>query len=154
MVHLLLESLSTKPDQSHYLESVVTAVLGQIVYRRSTLSQRFKRPPEFLEPQSLKNALDYIRANVSQSLNLGNLATVIGFSSYHFARAFKTTTGISPYQYVLQCRVELAQQLLQDKARSLAEVAIEAGFGNQSHMTTVFRRVLQTTPKQYREDKV
>ncbi|HEY9620659.1 MAG TPA: AraC family transcriptional regulator [Crinalium sp.] len=134
-----------------YLESVVTAVLGQIIYRRSTLSQRFKRPPEFLEPKLLKDSLDYIRANASQSLSLGDIATVIGFSSYHFARAFKATTGIPPYQYVLQCRVELAQQLLQDKERSLAEVAIEAGFGNQSHMTTVFRRVLQTTPKQYRE---
>ncbi|MEP0924187.1 AraC family transcriptional regulator [Leptolyngbya sp. ST-U4] len=136
-----------------YLESVVTAVLGQIIYQRSTLSQRFKRPPEFLEPQLLKNVLDYIRANVSQSLNLSDIATIIGLSPYHFARAFKATTGIPPYQYVLQCRVELAQQLLQDKRQSLAEVAIEAGFGNQSHMTTVFRHVLQTTPKQYREEK-
>jgi AraC-like DNA-binding protein len=136
-----------------YLESVVTAILGQIIYRRSTLSQRFKRPPEFLEPKLLKDALDYIRANVSQSLSLSDIATVIGFSPYHFARAFKATARISPYQYVLQCRVELAQQLLQDRERSLAEVAIEAGFGNQSHMTTVFRRVLQTTPKQYRETK-
>jgi len=134
-----------------YLESVMTAVLGQIIYRRSTLSQRFKRPPEFLEPKLLKEALDYIQSNVSQSLSLGNIATVIGFSPYHFARAFKATTGISPYQYVLQCRVDLAKQLLQDQERSLAEVAIEAGFGNQSHMTTVFRQVLQTTPKQYRE---
>jgi AraC-like DNA-binding protein len=136
-----------------YLEFVVTAILGQIIYRRSTLSQRFKRPPEFLEPKLLKDALDYIRANVSQSLSLSDIATVIGFSPYHFARAFKATARISPYQYVLQCRVELAQQLLQDKGRSLAEVAVEAGFSDQSHMTTVFRRVSQTTPKQYRETK-
>lgn len=139
--------------KEEYLESVVTAVLGQIIYRRSTLSQRFKRPPKFLEPKSLKNALDYIRANVSQSLSLSNIAMMIGFSPYHFARAFKATIGISPYRYVLQCRVELAQQLLQDKGRSLAEVALEAGFGNQSHMTTVFRRVLQTTPKHYRKQR-
>jgi AraC family transcriptional regulator len=136
-----------------YLESVVSAVLGQIIYRRSTLSQRFKRPPEFLEPKLLKGSLDYIRSNVSQSLSLSDIATMTGFSSYHFARAFKATTGISPYQYVLRCRVELAQQLLQEKGRSLAEVAVEAGFGNQSHMTTVFRRVLQTTPQQYRATK-
>ena len=136
-----------------YLESVVTAVLGQIIYRRSTLSQRFKRSAEFLEPKLLKDALDYIRSNVSQSLSLGDIATVVGFSPYHFARALKATTGISPYQYVLQCRVELAQQLLQDQKRSLAEVGVEAGFGNQSHMTTVFRRLLQMTPKQYREEK-
>jgi AraC family transcriptional regulator len=137
-----------------YLESVVTAVLGQIIYRRSTLSEKFKRPPEFLEPKLLKDALDYIRSNVSRPLNLSDIATVIGFSPYHFARAFKVTTGISPYQYVLQCRMELAQLLLQDRERSLAEVAVEAGFGNQSHMTIVFRRVLQMTPGQYRKLKM
>jgi AraC-like DNA-binding protein len=54
---------------------------------------------------------------------------------------------------VVQYRVALVQQLLQDRERSLAAVAVEAGFGNQSHMTTVFRRVLQTTLKQYREAK-
>jgi AraC-like DNA-binding protein len=62
-------------------------------------------------------------------------------------------TGLSPYQYMVQYRVALVQQLLQDRERSLAAVAVEAGFGNQSHMTTVFRRVLQTTLKQYREAK-
>lgn len=136
-----------------YLESIVTAVLGQIIYRHSTLSKRFKRPPEFLEPKLLKTSLDYIRTNVSQTLSLNDLATTVGFSPYHFARAFKATTGLSPYQYVLRFRVELAQQLLQQPARSLAEVAIEAGFGNQSHMSAVFRRVLQTTPKRYRQEK-
>jgi len=137
-------------DDAFYLESVMTAVLGQIIYQRSTLSQRFKRPPEFLEPKLLKNALDYIRANVSHLLSLRDIATVIGFSPYHFARAFKATTKISPYQYVLQCRVELAQQLLQDQTRSLAEVAVEAGFGSQSHFTTHFRKATGVTPKDYR----
>lgn len=50
-----------------------------------------------------------------------------------------------------QCRVELAQHLLQDRQRSIAEIALAAGFGNQSHMTTVFRRLLQTTPQRYRQ---
>lgn len=136
-----------------YLESVLAAVLGQIIYLRSTLSKQFKRSPEFLDPKLLKDILDYIRAHVSLSVNLTDTAAAFGFSSYHFARAFKATTGIPPYQYVLQCRLELAQQLLQDQDRSLADVAIEAGFGSQSHMTTVFRRILQITPKQYREEK-
>ncbi|MEH2265081.1 MAG: helix-turn-helix domain-containing protein [Nostoc sp.] len=58
--------------------------------------------------------------------------------NYHFARAFKVTTGLSPYQHVLRCRLELAQKLLHNQKRSLAQVATEAGFTNQSHMTTVF----------------
>lgn len=134
-----------------YLESVATAVLGQILYRRSTLSHQFKRPPEFLAPQVLKTSLDYIQAHLAQPLSLSDIAATVGFSPYHFARAFKAATGIAPYQYILQCRVERAQQLLRDPRRSLAEVAMEAGFGDQSHMATVFRRILQTTPKRYQQ---
>ncbi|WP_375473681.1 helix-turn-helix domain-containing protein [uncultured Nostoc sp.] len=71
---------------------------------------------------------------------------------YHFARAFKVTTGLLPYQYVLRCRRELAQKLLHNQRRSLAQIAVEAGFGNQSHMTSVFQRMLHTTPKRYRQE--
>lgn len=135
-----------------YLESLATAVLGQIIYRRSNLSRQLKRPPEFLDPNLLKSSLEYIKAHVSQELSLNDIAATVGFSRYHFARAFKTTTGLSPYQYVIKCRLELAQQLLQNQNKSLVEVAGEAGFGNQSHMTSVFRRVLNTTPKRYRQE--
>ncbi len=137
-----------------YLESIATAVLGQIIYRKSTRSNQFKRPPEFLEPRLLKTTLDYIQANLSQPLSLNEIAIAVGLSPYHFARAFRSTTGFSPYQYVLHCRIERAQQLLQDQERSISEIALEAGFGDQSHMTTVFRRVLQTTPNQYRTAKL
>ncbi|MEH2224060.1 helix-turn-helix transcriptional regulator [Nostoc sp.] len=71
---------------------------------------------------------------------------------YHFARAFKVTHGLSPYQYVLRCRLELAQQLLQNQKRSLVQVAVEAGFGNQNHMTSVFQRMLNTTPKRSQQE--
>ncbi|MBE8965076.1 helix-turn-helix transcriptional regulator [Nostocales cyanobacterium LEGE 12452] len=135
-----------------YLESVATAVLAQIIYRRSNLSERLKRPPEFLDPNLLKSALEYIRAHLSKELNLKQIAATVGFSPYHFARAFKVTTGLSPYQYVLRCRLELAQQLLQNQKRSLVQVAVEAGFGNQSHMTSVFQRMLRTTPKRYQQE--
>ncbi|MEH2176895.1 helix-turn-helix domain-containing protein [Nostoc sp.] len=50
----------------------------------------------------------------------------------------KVTDGLSPYQYVLRCRLELAQQLLQNQKRSLAQVAAEAGFGNQSTLHLCF----------------
>ncbi|MCC2695320.1 MULTISPECIES: AraC family transcriptional regulator [unclassified Nodularia (in: cyanobacteria)] len=135
-----------------YLESVATAVLGQIIYRRSNLSGQLKRPPEFLDPNILKSAIEYIRAHLPQALSLNHIAAKVGFSPYHFARAFKVTTGLSPYQYVLRCRLELAQQLLQNQSKSLVEVAGEVGFGNQSHMTSVFRRMLNTTPKRYRQE--
>ncbi|MBD2211266.1 helix-turn-helix transcriptional regulator [Nostoc linckia FACHB-104] len=96
--------------------------------------------------------MEYIRAHLSQEINLNQIAATIGFSPYHFARAFKVTTGLSPYQYVLRCRLEFAQQLLHNTQLSLAYVAAEAGFGNQSHMISVFRRILHITPKRYQQE--
>ncbi|MEH2171157.1 MAG: hypothetical protein V7K41_31780 [Nostoc sp.] len=63
-----------------YLESVATAVLAQIIYRRSNISGRLKRPPEFLDPNLLKSALEYIRTHLSQELNLNQIAATVGFS--------------------------------------------------------------------------
>jgi AraC family transcriptional regulator len=138
-------------EDHFYLESVAIAVLGQIIYQRSTLSKQLKRPPEFLDPKLLRASLDYVRANLAADLSLNRIAEIAGYSSYHFARAFKATTGTTLHQYVLRCRVELAQKLLRDSSRTLAEIAIASGFNSQSHMTTIFRQMFNTTPKQYQK---
>jgi AraC-like DNA-binding protein len=72
-------------------------------------------------------------------------------SPCYFAHAFKATTGWSPHQYVLHRRLARAQHLLRTTQMPIAAIAYEVGFGSQSHMTTVFRRLLQTTPSRYRQ---
>lgn len=134
-----------------YLESVATLIMEHIIRQRSNLSGQLNRVPDFLVLKKLKTAIEYIQDNLQSELSLDGIARTVGLSSYYFAHAFKATTGIPPYQYVLQCRVERAKKLLCDPSRSIAEIAYEVGFGNQSHMTTVFRKTLQVTPNVYRQ---
>jgi AraC family transcriptional regulator len=61
------------------------------------------------------------------------------------------STGLSPYQYVIQQRLAKAQELLRTTDRSIVEIAIESGFANQSHLTIVFQKNLSVTPKKYRD---
>jgi AraC family transcriptional regulator len=63
---------------------------------------------------------------------------------------FKASTGSSPHQYILQCRLERAKQLLRDPSLSLSQVGLRCGFADQSHMTNVFRRFVGVTPSKYR----
>ena len=73
-------------------------------------------------------------------------------SPYHFARQFKAATGLPPHQYVITRRVERAKLLLQAGTDlSLAEVAAEAGFSDQSQFSQHFKRVVGATPGQYRK---
>lgn len=79
------------------------------------------------------------------------MAQMLGISRYYFIRIFKQTFGITPYQYLLQHRIERAQCLLKQSKLSLSDIAIECGFANQSHLTNHFKRQLGITPKTFRQ---
>jgi AraC family transcriptional regulator len=82
---------------------------------------------------------------------LEQMAAVARLSPFHFARQFKTATGLAPHQYVIARRVERAKQLLQaGDDFSLAEVAARAGFSDQSQFSQHFRRLVGATPGKFR----
>jgi AraC family transcriptional regulator len=81
----------------------------------------------------------------------GQIAAVAHFSPSHFARQFKTATGLPPYQDVIRRRVERARRLLPAETDlSLAEVALHAGFSDQSRFCRHFKRLVGVTPGQFR----
>jgi AraC family transcriptional regulator len=77
------------------------------------------------------------------------MADTAGLSPFHFARQFKISMGYSPYQFVLRQRIERAKQLLIQGGKSLAEIAVEVGFYDQSHFAQQFKRHCGITPKKF-----
>jgi len=70
-------------------------------------------------------------------------------SVYHFIRLFRESTGKSPYQYVIDARVRKAKELLATRKSTIAEVAYEVGFVDQSHLTRHFKRAFGITPNTF-----
>jgi AraC family transcriptional regulator len=134
-----------------YLESLATLIMGHVIRSRSTISGRLKRVPDCLTPQQLKTVVRYIQTQVQNDLSLRQIANYVGVSPYYLAHTFKATTGLSLHQYVVRCRLEQAQRLLRNTEIPIAAIAYEVGFGSQSHMTTVFRKMLNITPGVYRQ---
>ncbi len=99
-----------------------------------------------------KLVLEFIRENLHRDISLSDLAGVAGLSRFHFTRAFKRTTGFSPYQFILSARVERAKSSLANSDKSMLEISQSLGFGNQSQFTTAFRKLAGITPSQFRRD--
>jgi AraC family transcriptional regulator len=98
----------------------------------------------------LRAVVEYIEEHLDAGPTLEQLAAVARLSVYHFARQFKAATGLPPHQYVILRRVERARQLLQaGPDLSLAEVAMHAGFSDQSQFTRHFKRLIGVTPGQF-----
>jgi AraC family transcriptional regulator len=99
----------------------------------------------------LRAVVEYIEDNLDGDPSLERLAAVAHLSPYHFARQFKAAMGLPPHQYLIRHRVERARQVLQAGSDvSLAEVAAQAGFSDQSQFTRHFKRVVGLTPRQFR----
>ena len=103
-----------------------------------------------LSARKLRKVNEFIAANYDHEIKLAELAQVAGMSSFHFAREFKRTTGITPHQYLIKYRIERAKSLLARDDLPLIEVGLRSGFSHQSHFTRLFRRITGTTPNSYR----
>ena len=102
-----------------------------------------------LDPRRLSRVLQYIHAHLGESLDIRGMATIASLSRFHFARAFKASTGQSPYQYVSAKRLALAKLLLaQDQP--LADIALALKFSSQANFTRAFRREFGVSPGRYR----
>lgn len=104
-----------------------------------------------LDDRRLSATFAYIEEKLADRLETSDLAALNDLSVFHFTRAFKTTTGSSPYQFILERRVERARNLLESTTETLADIAYSVGFSSQAHMTSVFQKRLGVTPGRYRK---
>lgn len=143
----LLEEIKTgSPLGPLYADTMAQALAVHLL--RHYASSKLPAPGSFSLPTSrLKLIQSYIRENMQRRISLAELAALSGLSAYHFARAFKERTGQPPHQYLICCRVERAKELLLQGNLTLAQVAQEVGFSDQSHLNRHVKRVLGVLPK-------
>jgi AraC family transcriptional regulator len=120
---------------------------------RQTTDEAHQRVPQRdpkLGPDVLRHAIRFVNDNLDSKLKWDQIAAVVGLDPFTFGRWFKLYTAMTPHQYIIRCRLRRAMKLLAREDLTLADIALEVGCSCQSHLTTLFRKHLGTTPGAFR----
>jgi AraC family transcriptional regulator len=150
LVRALAPSLD-RPEEAHglFLDQVSMAIATHLVHRyggggvaaagRPLLSHRLER-----------RAKEFLDAHLDQDISVGDVAESCAMSRSYFIRAFRETTGMTPYRWLLERRVERARKMVEETDVPLAEIASACGFSDQSHLSRHFMQIIGQPPGRLR----
>lgn len=106
--------------------------------------------PGSLATWRLVKVAKFVEANLSRTLTLTDLADCVQLSRSYFVRAFHRSMGLSPHAYLVERRIRHAQNAMLSTSKPLAEIALECGLSDQSHLARLFRKVVGISPSAWR----
>ncbi|RAZ72482.1 AraC family transcriptional regulator [Mesorhizobium atlanticum] len=135
------------PISTTMVESQVAQLFVQLVRLNRTCHRAAKGG---LSAFDLKRVMAMIESSSADRPTLGDLAKEIGISRFHFGRAFKQSTGMTPHAFIAQRRLEQSAAMLRSTKLSATKIAMECGFASSSHFTTAFKRGFGVNPIEFR----
>ena len=126
------------------IEGLMMEMLGEMTRRRTTTIGHES-------PRWLQQAKTLLQARFAENLTLADVAQTVGVHPVHLAQTFRKTYHYTVGEFVRRLRIEYACHELIASARPIVDIALAAGFCDQSHFTRTFKRAVGTAPSQYRE---
>jgi AraC family transcriptional regulator len=149
-----LQEALRRPDETNqlFVDHMMLALTAHVAQTYGGLKPAAEPSRGGLAPWQVKRACDRLDSDLSGKIALQLIATELGLSVSHFSRAFRISTGLPPHQWLLRQRVKAATQLMTVRNLPLSEIAISAGFANQSHFTRVFTQMVGVSPGAWRRE--
>ena len=142
---LLSLSISDNENQIAIL-NIYTGILNELTDKENRYTVKINENPLYL-------AIRYMDDNFNSKINLDSISKRYGFSKYHFIRLFKNYTGLTPYQYLLNLRIEHSKYLLTHSKLKVFEIAVKSGFTSSENFIICFKKKSSSTPNSYRKQK-
>jgi AraC family transcriptional regulator len=148
---ILSELAVQTPASRAYIETASLMLAARQLYKHCNGSTSTAAPvaKRGLDQNRLNRVLNYVAANIRDEITLANLASVAGYSPFHFARKFTSAMGMPPLRYISQMRLANARVELAAGTLAITEIALNAHFSSQASFTRAFHRVTGMTPREY-----
>ncbi|TDZ80123.1 Virulence regulon transcriptional activator VirF [Mycobacteroides salmoniphilum] len=153
-MHQMIERVSRLADRDDVAARLLTESLLETL--RLHLSDHYASLPYRPTGRNLDNRIqtqlvEYLENSLDSEITLAQLAAIAEMPVADFSKAFTTAFQATPYQFLLERRMQRARSLLTTTSMPITEVAIAVGFNTPSHFATTFKRRVGTTPSTYRK---
>lgn len=145
------ESISRQSGYRFILQSTTCQLVVNLF--RECKHNLHKRPTHChtTSNQAIQQAIEFFHANYNKDFSLEDVSQLVSYSSFHFLRLFKQHTGQTPFQFLLNIKLEKAKRLLKETNKSITEICYDSGFNNRSHFYTAFKRKYGVSALQFRK---
>ena len=151
MMRIYLVECATQNDWGdHRADELARTIAACLRQTTEEPNQKAAERDPRLSRDVLRRAIRFVNDNLDTKLKWDEIASDVGLDPFTFGRGFKLSTGMTPHQYIIRCRLRRAMKLLARDELTLADIALEVGCSCQSHLTTLFRKHLGTTPGVFR----
>ena len=125
-------------------------VIDSGVFPVSGIEEAFRNSSARLAPWQVKLAKEGMIKQLGVGLRIADVAERLALSETHFAKAFRNSVGMPPYQWFQRARITSALRLLAETTSSISDIAAACGYSGESHFITAFSRAVGTTPGRWR----
>ncbi|MDK2596822.1 helix-turn-helix transcriptional regulator [Pseudoalteromonas obscura] len=153
----LLEAKSGGKNGYAYLKNLVSLLATHYIqnYSNFTDLQNARATASNFDQQQIDKVDIYIAYNINKPITVDEMADLLYCSKFYFLREFKKFMGITPYQYLMNKRLEEAKRRLSSSQKNdIASIGLDLGFNDQSHFTRSFKKQFGMTPGQFRNKTV
>lgn len=147
--HILGENLSSLQDLLHRQSQ--EDVCHWILKVLEDFTTSVFRTRNLERVKMISEGLDFIRNHYAENITLDDVSRAVGRSASYFKKILREEMGLSFTEYLTRTRMEASERLLRDPSLSLAEIAQQIGYGDQSYFGKLFRQYYGITPAQYRK---
>jgi AraC family transcriptional regulator len=149
----LMTEVQSPSGTSRILGDLMAQALAvQLLRGHSTQTVLHRLERTDISRAGLRRVLEVVEAGLSGNLCLAEIADAAAVSPFRLSHGFRKAMGLSLHQYVIRRRIEHAKLMLRTTEDAISQIAAGAGFASQSHFTTVFKRLIGSTPRAYRNE--
>ncbi len=138
-----------KPFKQQIISSTIEIVLANHKHRKLDPVRHIEEPQSDI-PFRLRKVTDYISDNLDKKLVVQKLAEMTDWKLHHFIRLFKTYVGSTPYQYILEQKINRSKSLLKETDFPISMIAYDLGFQTHSNFSVTFQKSMKMSAEDFR----